>query len=79
MTAEDIIKLAREQGLPETEVEGVFRVNSDDLGRLLAAQRQKIVEQNAPAINSINHYIRGLEALVKPYRTQTTSLEMDFD
>jgi len=40
MTKEDIIRMAREQGLPETEVEGVFRVNSDDLGRLLAAERE---------------------------------------
>jgi len=37
---DDIIKMAREAGLPETEVEGVFRVNSDDLGRLLAAERE---------------------------------------
>jgi len=37
---DDILRMAREQGLPETEVEGVFRVNSDDLGRLLAAERE---------------------------------------
>ena len=42
MTREDIIRMAREQGLPETEVEGVFRVNSDDLGRLLAAERKRL-------------------------------------
>jgi hypothetical protein len=40
MTRDDIIRIAREQGLPETEVEGVFRVNSDDLGRMLAAERE---------------------------------------
>jgi hypothetical protein len=40
MTRDDIIRMAREQGLPETEVEGVFRVNSDDLGRMLAAERE---------------------------------------
>ena len=40
MDRDDIIKMAREAGLPETEVEGVFRVNSDDLGRLLAAERE---------------------------------------
>jgi len=40
MTREQIIRMAREQGLPETEVEGVFRVNSDDLGRMLAAERE---------------------------------------
>jgi hypothetical protein len=41
MNQDDIIRMAREQGLPETEVEGVFRVNSDDLGRLLAAEREE--------------------------------------
>ena len=40
MTQDDIIRVAREQGLPETETEGVFRVNSDDLGRMLAAERE---------------------------------------
>lgn len=40
MTPDEIIELAREQGLPETETEGVFRVNADDLGRMLAAERE---------------------------------------
>ena len=40
MNREDIIRMAREQGLPETEIEGVFRVNTDDLGRMLAAERE---------------------------------------
>jgi hypothetical protein len=40
MTRDDIIRMALEQGLPETEVEGVFMVNSDDLGRMLAAERE---------------------------------------
>ena len=40
MTREDIIRMAREQGLPETEVEGVFMVNTDDLGRFAAAERE---------------------------------------
>lgn len=42
MTHEDIIGMARGQGLPETEIEGVFRVNSDDLGRILAAERMRL-------------------------------------
>jgi len=42
MNRDDIIRMAREQGLPETEVEGVFTVNSDDLGRLLAAERERL-------------------------------------
>ena len=41
MDREDIIRMAREQGLPETETEGVFRVNTDDLGRMLAAEREE--------------------------------------
>lgn len=36
----DIIRMAREQGLPETANEGIFIVNTDDLGRLLAAERE---------------------------------------
>ena len=35
----EIINMAREQGLPETETEGVFRVNVDDLGRIFASYR----------------------------------------
>ena len=40
MDREEIIRMAREQGLPETETEGVFIVNTDDLGRMLAAERE---------------------------------------
>lgn len=40
MNREDIIRMAREQGLPETATEGVFIVNTDDLGRILAAERE---------------------------------------
>jgi hypothetical protein len=39
MTRDGVIRMAREQGLPETEIEGVFVVNTDDLGRLIAAER----------------------------------------
>ena len=41
---EDIIRMARGQGLPETETEGVFIVNTDDLGRMLAAEREAIAK-----------------------------------
>ncbi len=50
MNRNDIIRMAREQGLPETEVEGVFMVNTDDLGRLLAAEREacaKVLDEMA--------------------------------
>jgi hypothetical protein len=40
MTREDIIRMAREQGLPETDTDGVFIVNTDDLGRILSAERE---------------------------------------
>lgn len=40
MTRDDIIRMAREQGLPETATEGVFIVNADDLGRMLAAAEE---------------------------------------
>jgi hypothetical protein len=40
MTSDKITRLARQAGLPETDVEGVFRVNSDDLGRMLAIERE---------------------------------------
>lgn len=42
---DEIINMAREQGLPETEIEGVFRVNADDLCRVAAA----ILAARAPA------------------------------
>jgi hypothetical protein len=57
MNRDDIIKLAREQGLPETETEGVFRVNTDDLGRMLAAECEACVqiieEYRIPVGNSV--------------------------
>jgi hypothetical protein len=40
MNREDIIRMAREQGLPETATEGVFIVNTDDLGRMLLVERE---------------------------------------
>lgn len=40
MDRDDIIRMAREAGIPETATEGVFIANSDDLGRLIAAERE---------------------------------------
>ena len=40
MTRDDIISMAREAGIPETVIEGAFIANSDDLGRLIAAERE---------------------------------------
>ena len=50
MTREDIIRMAREQGLPETTNEGVFIVNTDDLGRMLAAEREACAEIAASTV-----------------------------
>ena len=50
MTREDIIRMAREQGLPETTNEGVFIVNADDLGRMLAAEREACAEIAASTV-----------------------------
>lgn len=44
MTRDDIIRMAREAGIPETATEGVFIANSDDLGRLIAAEREACAE-----------------------------------
>ena len=52
MNRDDILRMAREQGLPETETEGVFRVNTDDLGRMIAAEREacaKVCEETTAA------------------------------
>lgn len=40
MNTDEIIRMAREQGLPETKVKGVFTVNSDDIGRILGYERE---------------------------------------
>ena len=51
MNREDIVRMAREQGLPETDTEGVFIVNTDDLGRMLSAEREacaKLCEKWTP-------------------------------
>ena len=50
MTRDDIIRMAREQGLPETTNEGVFIVNTDDLGRMLAAEREACAEIAASTV-----------------------------
>lgn len=59
MKREDILKLAREQGLPETATEGVFIVNTDDLGRVLSAEREACaklcisIKQSQPLKNRV--------------------------
>ena len=69
LSRDDIIRMAREQGLPETEVEGVFRVNSDDLGRMLAAEREKVARWMRSLGYATGHG-DTVEALLEELRTQ---------
>lgn len=56
---DEILNMAREQGLPETETEGVFRVNVDDLGRMFAADRA--ARAPADSVTAPAAYSRNLE------------------
>ena len=42
MNRDDIIRMAREAGIPETATEGVFIANSDDLGRFAAIVEERL-------------------------------------
>ena len=60
MTRDEIIQMARDQGLPETSTEGVFIVNTDDLGRMLAVEREacaKIAEEWSKRPDDVGGYI----------------------
>ena len=48
-----VIEMARDQGLPETEVVGVFIVNQDDLGRFAELVRADEREIQAEAFQQI--------------------------
>lgn len=74
MTTDDILRMAREQGLPETETEGVFRVNADDLGRMLAAER----EECAKVCDAISTDKWALYKGHKPYTGQEPGRAADF-
>ncbi len=67
MTRDDILRMAREQGLPETEVEGVFRVNSDDLGRMLAAEREACAKLAASkaSVGDASNYPTYIAAVIR--------------
>ena len=59
MTRDDIIRMARDAGIPETATEGVFIANSDDFGRLIAYEREAcaVIAFNAKT------YIEAAEAI----------------
>ena len=61
-----VIEMARDQGLPETEVAGVFIVNQDDLGRFAELVR---AEERAAIYDLV------MEAPFKEFDRQ----EEDFD
>ena len=64
MNREEIIRMAREAGIPETATEGVFIANSDDLGRLIAAEREacaKHFDENS----DIPYYGRHVAAAIR--------------
>ena len=57
MNRDDIIRMAREAGIPETATEGVFIANSDDLGRLIATEREacaKVAEEMGNISGNMN-------------------------
>ena len=66
---DEIINMAREQGLPETEIEGVFRVNADDLCRvadaILAARNQGVRDDEIVASETVNDLRKLVEATIK--------------
>ena len=65
MNREDIIRMAREQGLPETDTDGVFIVNTDDLGRILSAEREACADMVYRYISqTVNMEARGCLASV---------------
>lgn len=56
MTRDDVIRMAREVGIPETANKGVFIANSDDLGRLIASEREacaKLCEEEIEKIKPV--------------------------
>jgi hypothetical protein len=65
MNRKDIIRMAREQGLPETDTDGVFIVNTDDLGRILSAEREACADMVYRYISqTVNMEARGCLASV---------------
>jgi hypothetical protein len=54
-----VIEMARDQGLPETEVAGVFIVNQDDLGRFAALVRADEREACAKVAEDSDHVVLG--------------------
>jgi hypothetical protein len=59
MTREELIRMAREQGLPETEIEGVFIVNTDDLGRFAAAEREECAKVCEAGVDYEHPTVKG--------------------
>lgn len=75
MTRDDIIRMAREVGCPETATEGVFRVNSDDLGRFAAL----IATANPAAITELLDRLEAAEKETKSLREGLKRMCLDED
>lgn len=64
MTREDIIRMAREAGLPyiyQTGEVANLGLVERFAALVVAAEREQIIAQNAPEIEKINAYIKALE------------------
>jgi hypothetical protein len=68
MTRDDVISMAREQGLPETEIEGVFVVNADDLGRIL----RRYAQEREPAMQDVLMKFDPATGEERPYPSHAT-------
>jgi hypothetical protein len=70
VSRDDIINLARQHGKPvqeqNAEVEYLFTL--EGINALLAAERERIIAQNAPEIEKINEHIKALEEARKAER-----------
>ena len=61
MTQDEIIRMARKVGTPETEIEGVFMANLDDLGRFAALVAEPWIETNKALAKEIIGMKKRLE------------------
>ena len=62
MTKEEIIRMAREAGFADGVVDIVGFEGFANFAALVAAhERERIIAANAPEIEKVNEYIKGLE------------------
>ena len=61
MTREDIIRMAEEAGLEGIEQAGILEHFNRFAALVAAHERERIIAANAPEIEKVNEYIKGLE------------------